>query len=157
VVASADFKFLDRLWHSVANKVEFQGVASLSDPERVLYFLWLASGLIENGGFYYVYQNSWMMVDVAWAYDQLGLPMPAEACRQSMRVFPDGKPIEDPIERQAWVASQKTSFTPFWERLNPIIWQHDETMELRLAEYIRERRSRVVDFEVVDSMLVAEF
>lgn len=84
-----NFELVDKVFGPIDDKASSIGVQALSLDEKVVYFIWAALGLIENGSFQYFFENQMDPDATAKAYDQLGLPAVAECFRLAQSLLPD--------------------------------------------------------------------
>jgi DNA-binding MurR/RpiR family transcriptional regulator len=72
----------------IEDKVAARGIESLTAEERIVYFIWRALGIIENGSFQYFFENEMDADATAESYQQLGLPTTAEFFRLAQSLLP---------------------------------------------------------------------
>ena len=148
-MASDDFDFVDKVFCEVAYRSDRDGWPRLSRPEQVVLLSWGTSGIIGNGGFRYLFETSLDVVEVAHAFDDLGLTAAGDACRASLAFFPHSIPPSDHAERQELIDADEARADAIWEPLSRIIWQHDEALEQRLAAFIRENRAAFAGYRAI--------
>ena len=145
------FDFVNEICQELGRRVEDDGIETLSEPERVASDVWWASGIIQNGGFQYFYEGATEMAQVADSYDRLGLNKAAEACRKSLRIFPNGVPPEDDDERSEILAPYQGFRNEFFRPLNLVLWETaDEGLEDILAVFIHENLPSFGGFGLMD-------
>ena len=120
----------------LGGKAEAEGIEALSVYERNVLLPYWASGIIGNGGFQYFYEGAINAIEVAEAFDALGLSECAEACRQSLAVFPNCQPAPDQQERWKWMDDNEERTQEAWEPLDQIIWDADKELETKVRAYI---------------------
>lgn len=130
----SDFDFLDDAFSRVVDKKEKQGLSSLSETERVLLFVWHASGIIGNGGFRYFIEGDNDAGAVADAYGRIGLVKSSEIIRLALSLFPDDRPPKDDAERVKCIEVHEEAL----RKLSEAFWEEDKAMECSLAKYVRK-------------------
>lgn len=131
---NSNFEFLDKLFNRLVGKEERGGSDSLGPEERILMIVWHASGIIENGGFQYFYEQSLDTEAVAAAYKRIGCNRCAELLRLSASLFPDGNPQPNWDGRIDFIERNGDLF----ERLSEAFWEADQQMTDHLAEFVRK-------------------
>ena len=118
-MADETFEHVANVARKLGLRAEGSGINSLSGPERTVLYIWWATGIIDNGGFQYFYEGASEAAEVAAAFDAVGLPGPAAACRKSLAAFPNGLPPSDRMERvailDAYQGAQQKIFGPLDE------------------------------------------
>jgi hypothetical protein len=104
-----------------------------TEAERVILLIWHASGIIENGGFQYFYEQELDVETVAWAYSKIGCHKCAEILRLSLSLFPDSFRNAGWNERVEYMKGKKELFY----NTSRLFWDADKEMEKRLADYVR--------------------
>ncbi|HTE17900.1 MAG TPA: DUF4375 domain-containing protein [Armatimonadota bacterium] len=135
---SAESKLVSRVADGFAERAEKEGLKSLTPEEQtVLLPLW-ASGIIDNGGFKYFYEGATETLEVAAAFDSIGLPEAADACRKAHSLVPAE------VLAGGYMACRDWMDTFEWEELdalflplNHVIWDLDDRLVPALAVYIR--------------------
>jgi len=61
----------------------------LTKEENVVLLVWHASGIIENGGFHYFFEQELNAEAVATAYETIGCDKAAELLRLGLSLFPN--------------------------------------------------------------------
>ena len=138
--SSRDFAFVSAVCDGLGNRAERDGLQSLSEPERSVLLVWWAQGIIGNGGFEYFYEGACNMPEIAAAFQELGLSEAADACRQSMTLFPPEVLGEDPKRCYETLTRLDDNYVKdFFLPLSRIIWatDDDDQLSMRAANYIR--------------------
>ena len=135
-----DFDFTSAVCNNLGSRAERDGIESLSVPERSVFLAWWAQEIIENGGFEYFYEGACNMAEVAAAYQELGFAAAAQACRQSMTLFPPealGKGPERCYETLMLLDARYVE--GFFLPLSRVIWaaNDDDNLGAAAALYIR--------------------
>ena len=142
-MANDDFDFVNSLFLATISKKEEQGVDSLIEEERVLTLIWHASGIMENGGFQFFYENNLNPDMAAWAYKKIGCDKCSEILGISFSLFPDLIATASCEERVMFIQRNKELFY----NLSCLFWDADTaTLEL-LAKYVRENSKKIVQKE----------
>jgi hypothetical protein len=136
-MADRDFDLINGLFCKLDDKEQVSGAASLTDVEQIVLLIWHSSGIIENGGFHYFYEQDLDAEAVAAAYDRIGCSECAEILRLSFSLFPDHIAQAGRDERVRYVEANGELI----QRLDKRFWELDKGMEKRLAEYIRNHAS----------------
>lgn len=139
------------LLHTVMDRLgkiaEAKGLDHLALSERVLVLTMWATGIIQNGGFRYFFEDAYFHHGVshvdklAGALDYLGFPRAAEACRKAASFFPEGVLDEGPTASSAYMDRfSNEQLDAAFEDLNRAVWNVDDGDELehRLAALIRK-------------------
>jgi hypothetical protein len=78
-------------------------VSLLSAPERVVYLVWAAYGIIGNGGFRFLFEGDFKgdphFILTAEAFQATGCKKATEAVRRTLAMFPSSRPPKDIHER----------------------------------------------------------
>ena len=112
--------------------------------------VWHSSGIIDNGGFEYLFAGEFPGDPdyhiTAEAYKTTGLLRGYEAFQEAFALFPGGKVPCDAAERlQQFQAANRSAR----DRLDRKLWQdgYDGTLERKLAEFIRKNAARLGDLD----------
>lgn len=146
----SDGKFLIRVIdEQVYKRFEKEGIECLSPPERVALLIWWVRDLVGNGGFHYFYQGTLNVLEVADAFQELGFPEAAEACRQSLTFFPPDVVSKGSEAISAWLVQLFEEsdeeddvldrVMDFFRPYDNVLWNLDVEgpFGMRVAEYIR--------------------
>ena len=121
-----------------------------SAEEQVIMLVWHSSGIIDNGGFEYLFAGEFPGDPdyhiTAEAYKTAGLLRAYEAFQEAFALFPGGKVPDDCAERhQQYQAANRSAR----DRLDRKLWQdgYDGTRERKLAEFIRKNAARLGDLD----------
>ena len=131
----SEFDFVNGLFLRIAEKKKKNGYDSLTAEERVVFLVWDASGIIENGGLQYFYEQEFDAEAVAAAYEKIGCQKCAELLKLSFSLFPPSVLQGSWSDRVAFVERNSEMF----DNLSNAFWEADEEMEKRLADYIKHR------------------
>ena len=101
--------------------------------------IWHASGIMENGGFQYFFEQGLDAAAVAAAYERIGCSKCAEVIRLGLSLFPDSIMREDSIGRAAFVLQNQHIFY----QASCLFWDADRETEPQLAEFIRANLSEM--------------
>ena len=147
MVIDADFELCDRLDSAI---VEHYGnelrANELSEAARAVVLVWLASGIIGNGGFEYLFEadvngDPGYRLTLA-AFRAIECDIAADALADALAQFPNGDPPADLDERIDFYQGIPTE--PRLE-LNRRFWSADSTgsdeIKNKLAQYIRAHKS----------------
>ena len=132
-MSDADFHLVNGLFCRLVDKEALSGAQSLTAAEAIVVAIWHASGIIENGGLQYFYEQDLDAEVIAAAYDQIGCPECAEVLRLSRSLFPEPVAMADRDARVEFVENHRELFEPLDHRF----WECDTQMPQRLDEYVR--------------------
>lgn len=121
------------------------GMRNFSPAEKVVLLTWWAVPIIENGGFQYFYEGATNAVEVADAFDSLGLTEAATACRKSLEVFPNNVPPTEQDDRIAILEPFYGIPNMFFKPLNESLWDAGKVLDQAIAAYVRAHRSEFYD------------
>jgi hypothetical protein len=135
-----DFRLCNSMYESIISRSEKTSppATDFSEGERVVVLVWYVMGVIDNGGFHYLFESALpgdpYYYSTLEAYKQIGCDSAVEAFEQALRLFPNRKPPRDDHERiQAYEkhpqAIRNAIDSRFWKG-------HDEIVK-DLAKYIR--------------------
>jgi hypothetical protein len=101
---------LDELFHDI---LRYHGddvhISQLREEERVVLLTYHAMGIIDNGGFNYLFEGSFegdpYFALTAAAFGAIGCAQAADAFRKALALFPDSRPPKD-IERRLQIYRQ---------------------------------------------------
>ena len=111
-----------------------------AEEERAIMLVWHSSGIIDNGGFEYLFSGDFdgdpEFKITAETYKVVGLTRGYEAFQEAFRQFPNGKVPYDSEER---IRQYKLADESVREEINRKHWQDgwDDLREKKLAEFIR--------------------
>jgi len=137
-MAENDFDLVNNLFCKLVDKKERKGNSSLAVEEVVVLSIWHASGIIENGGIQYFFEQELDAEAVACAYEQIGCDKCAELLRLALSLFPAHIHQAGRSERIKHVEDNKEIF----EKLSSAFWKADKEMEPQLAEFIRKHLAK---------------
>lgn len=140
-----DFDFVNTVAVSIGGRAEREGIEFLSSAEQNVFLVWWANGIIENGGFRYFYEGACNTEQVAVAFEVIGLPKAAQACRETMAVFPAETLAGGFIRCQEWLNSRYSAeeFSVLFRRQDEVIWALGDELSIVLASYIRQSRAEI--------------
>lgn len=124
---SSNACFVSEVVAELGRRYEQDGLESLSAPQKVVFLTWCAKGAVDNGGFQFLYEGDLPIMEVASAFEEIGLPEAAQACRGSSAISHDGTGAE-----------RGDRFRPF----DTVIWNLDSSegedrLLNNLSAYIR--------------------
>lgn len=141
ILAEADdFKLCSNLFSLIVDRHGSTiDVAQVEEPERVVLLTWHTMGIIENGGFRYLFEGN---LDgdpdftlSAAAYEAIGAHQAAEAFRETLAIFPQSPPPRDIKKRLRYYLER----CPEWPTpQDHKIFDSSEQIKTCLAAYIRE-------------------
>lgn len=112
-----------------------------SDDQLLLLSLYIANGVIENGGLVFFFEKDFeggvTHAQIASMYEQIGMSELARLLRKAFSVFPSGRPQEDLFKRDEVLSSQKVS--DYFEELGPYLFKETARFTPLIAEYLRGR------------------
>jgi hypothetical protein len=109
------------------------------EAERVVALVWTVAGIVENGGFRYLF-GSVLPGDGNYAitinaFKQIGCLNVAETIDKAVHIFPNGEPHIDDHDRVTWFEQQPEQTR---NQLDTAFWNELDNITLSLARYIRE-------------------
>lgn len=112
-----------------------------SEKERVVPLVVTVTGIIENGGFHYLFESS-LPGDphcrlIIQAFNQIGCTKAAEIIHRAICLFPNCVPQDDDQERIVWFEKQPEELR---DRLDSEFWEECDDITISLAKYIREKK-----------------
>lgn len=122
-----------------------------SPEERVIMLVWHSSGIIDNGGFEYLFAGQFPgdpdFSITAEAYKTAGLVRGHEAFQEAFALFPGGTVPHDPAERDRLFHWANRSAR---DRIKRKLWQdaRDGSREKKLTEFIRKNAARLGNLDV---------
>ncbi len=149
-MAEASYDWCPALASILAEQAENEGIKSLTGPERILLLAYAAWGLIGNGGFQCFYENQSDMEDVVAAFTALGMTKTASYCRDSMKVFPKGKPIKDDAKRETWMNDNEDKVLNWMALVQVYLTDEWSAIDTHAARYIRDNLKQFKSLKVVD-------
>jgi hypothetical protein len=147
--AATDFDLCNGVCLRIGDQYGHMIAADKYRPEeRVVMLVWHGSGIIDNGGFEYLFEDDFPGDPgfrlTAQAFEQIDCEQAAAAFREAMAIFPDSRVPPDIDVR---VKLYKQASESRREAINMKFWQADweEAGEQRLrhkvAEYIRRHKA----------------
>jgi len=144
---TTDEAFMDRAFSALDKRLDEErfgpiykpgGLRNFTQPERTVLLACWAMGIIQNGGFRFFYEGATNMGEVPYAYECLGYHEAAEACPESLSIFPTGVPPEESDERLQALSSYRGHSSDFLRPLNEAVWKAgDADFEGTVTSYIR--------------------
>jgi Leucine-rich repeat (LRR) protein len=148
---ACDVDLVNGTFHKIGERYGHWVDATQYTPEeRVVMLVWHSSGIIDNGGFEYLFAGDFDGDPdyhiTAEAYKTAGLLRGFEAFQEAFALFPDGKVPHERAERDRLYDAANHSAR---YRLNRKLWQDgsDRTRDKRLAEFIRKNAARLGDLD----------
>lgn len=132
-----DWQAIEAVCEALASRADEHGIETLSRSERAVMLPYWAKAIVDNGGLEYFFEGADNALEVAAAFDELGIEEGARAFRQSTEVFPNGEPQVSHESRRNWMDSHRAEIDAVFAKLNPIIWQVDADLAQAISEYIR--------------------
>jgi hypothetical protein len=126
------FDLVDSVFNKLADKVSQNGEQSLSEEERVVFHIWNALGIIENGSFQYFIENDLNAAAVAACFDELGIPLGAAIFREADRLLARSALSEEWSEQLKMLQKEESVLDAFAQQ----ILQMNNEIEERLSKYI---------------------
>ena len=148
---ASDFDLVNGTFDKIGDRYDHWVDATQYSPEeRVIMLVWHSSGIIDNGGFEYLFAGDFPGDPdyriTAEAYKTAGLLRGYEAFQEAFALFPGGTVPHDRAERsQLYQAANRSAR----DRLNRKLWQdgYDGSREKKLAEFIRKNAARLGDLD----------
>jgi hypothetical protein len=117
-------------------------ISKCKEKDQLVILVWHASGIIDNGGFQYLFEGSFKgypyFAKTAAAFKTIKAARCAEAVDEALQLFPDSKPLEDINKRlriyQAVPAEERGA-------IDMKFFSESRHMRTILAKYIRENRT----------------
>lgn len=139
-MSDSNFNFVNDIFCQIVDKKKAFGESSLTEAEHVVLWVWHASGIIENGGFQYFFEQQLDVETVAVAYQKIGAGKCAELLRLSLSLFPEPILHADWMERIKYAEDNSDRF----ENLSRAFWREDKKTEVRLAAYVHDYRDKIL-------------
>jgi hypothetical protein len=134
-----DFNYVNDHFLKIVSKEEKDGCRSLTAEEQVVLHIWHASGIIENGGFQYFFEQELDAEAVALAYETIGCHKCAELLRIALSEVPDAMLRASWKERIHFIEGKHEVFSS----LSSGFWAADKEVEKQLAKYIRAHADKI--------------
>ncbi len=139
---AGDWDLINGTFHKIGDRYSHWVDATQYSPEeRVIMLVWHSSGIIDNGGFEYLFAGDFPGDPdyhiTAEAYQTAGLLRGYEAFQEAFALFPGGNVPHERAERdQLYQAANRSAH----HRLNRKLWQdgYDGSREKKLADFIRK-------------------
>lgn len=148
---ASDFDLVNSVFVKIGNRRGNWIDASMYSPEeRVIMLVWHSSGIIDNGGFEYLFSGDFDGDPgyrlTAEAYRTVRLTRGYEAFQEAFQLFPNGQMPKDVDERMEMYELADESVRM---EINRKHWQDgwDDLREEKLAEYIRANISQLGDLD----------
>jgi hypothetical protein len=130
---SDNFWLVDQVFDGIAEKMKNE-TGQRHGPERVVYLIWHAWGIIENGGLFYFFEHDFDIEEVARAYESIGLAEAAFILRTAIAKFPNSRRPADFQKCVEFLDEHEY----FFESLSTTFWNTQEGLEDILASYIKK-------------------
>ena len=148
---ACDFDLVDSTFVKIGDRYGHWVDASQYTPEeRVIMLVWHSSGIIDNGGFEYLFSGDFdgdpEFKITAAAYKTVGLTRGYEAFQDAFKLFPNGKIPHDSEER---IQQYKMADESVREEINTKHWKDgwEDLREKVLAQFIRDYVSKLGDLD----------
>jgi hypothetical protein len=136
-----DFKLCDTLFGRILaahhNRVD---AARLNEEEQVVFLVWGAFGVIENGGFQYLFEHQLKgdpdFARTARAFHEIGCVEAAEAFQRTLALFPNSRPPRD-IDKRLKLYNSRIASRP--TEMDRQFFRAKKSITRCLANYIRSR------------------
>jgi hypothetical protein len=117
-------------------------VDTCGELERVVRLVWDSCGLIENGGFHYLFEGDYPgdpgFIYTAAAYARIGARSAYEAIQDAIRQFPGGI-LPDQLDERIRIYESLPEER--WDEIERRYYAAIKEIESCLAQFIREHRS----------------
>lgn len=141
-----DFVLSDGVYCAAAdltnNRVDFE---SENEPLRTVSMVWLASGVVDNGGFQYLLEyecgNDRELHLIADAFRRIEAKRCAQAFDELFAMFPDAAVIDDYDAKLAYYQSVPEETK---NRVDAAFYSQSESIPKLMAKFIRENRDGVL-------------
>jgi hypothetical protein len=146
-----DFDLVDSTFVKIGDRYDHEISADRYTPEeRVIMLVWHSSGIVDNGGFEYLFSGDFPCDPdfklTAEAYKTVGLQVGYESFQDAFRLFPGGQVPHDSEER---IKNYKSVDENVRNDINRKFFteSHDKSREKQLAKYIRENAAKFGDLD----------
>lgn len=132
-----DFDLCNGVFCSFADRDNILHAARYEEAERIVTLVWHSTGIIENGGFHYLFESDFNGDPgyklTAEAFKVIGAEAAYQAFNEIMSHFPNGLPanIKKRLELFEEIPDEETN------RINTLFWSDLKNIETQLARYIR--------------------
>jgi hypothetical protein len=148
---ACDNDLINGTFHKIGDRYDHWVDATQYSPEeRVIMLVWHSSGIIDNGGFEYLFAGAFPGDPdyriTAEAYKTAGLLRGYAAFQEAFALFPGGAVPHDSAERDRLFQAANRSAR---DRIKRKLWQdgRDGSREKKLAEFIRKNAARLGDLD----------
>ncbi|MBD3674085.1 MAG: DUF4375 domain-containing protein [Planctomycetaceae bacterium] len=146
-----DFDLVNGTFIKIGDRYGHWVDASQYTPEeRVIMLVWHSSGIIDNGGFEYLFSSDFdgdpEFKITAEAYKTVGLTRGYEAFQDAFKVFPNGKVPHESEER---IQQYQRAADSVRDEINTKHWKDgwEDLREKMLAKYIRDNVTKLGDLD----------
>lgn len=148
---ACDFDLVDATFVKIGDRYGHWVDGSQYTPEeRVIMLVWHSSGIIDNGGFEYLFSGDFDgdpdFKITAEAYKTVGLTRGYEAFQDAFKLFPNGKVPHESEER---IRHYELAADSVRDEINTKHWKDgwEDLREKVLAKYIREHVTQLGDLD----------
>ena len=145
---AGDFDLCDGVFVKIGDERGHEiDVTQYTVQERTVVLVWHASGIIDNGGFEYLFGGDFPgdpgFQYTAAAFEAIGCERAVDAFNEAFALFPDSQLPSDVDERMDIYVRTPESRR---EEINTRFWEvgWDDEIEKKLAEYIRSNKEHFV-------------
>lgn len=153
-----DFDLVDSTFVKIGHRYSHWVDAQQYTPEeRVVMLVWHAGGIIDNGGFEYLFSGDFDgdpdFRITAEAFQTAGLSRSHAAFQEAFQLFPDGLFPNDPEHR---LQIYKRTSEERREEINEMVWKDgwDKLREKQLALFIRKHAAKFSNLDSRKSWLI---
>lgn len=137
-----DFELCNGTWRKIADKYNNEPIATdFNDFERIIMLIWTVTGIIENGGFQYLFEseipgdnNYLLTID---AFKEIGCLGCVEIIKEALSIFPHCKIPTDSDVRLRIYNSEPQEHR---DSMDTRFWNEIPNITKSLAEYIKEKQ-----------------
>ncbi|MEM8945462.1 MAG: DUF4375 domain-containing protein [Planctomycetota bacterium] len=140
-----DFQLIDGLWSRIAqlsDGADLKQLQRLKKEHKVVLDVWGAKGIIDNGGFQYLFESG--LADfggIADSFETVGIQVVANAIREALAIFPDSHPHADVDKRLQYLNDLGAPAKKTLESLSEIVWESNVETLRKLGSFVRSHQN----------------
>jgi len=134
-----DFELCSRVCGNITKRQGVKAMAQdFSEQERVVALVWTVTGIIENGGFHYLFESCLpgdpYFKHTLMAFEKIGCNQAVNIFKRALSIFPNCEP---PIDDSLRIGQYENLSEKIRNGTDTDFWQEMDSITRLLAAYIR--------------------
>ena len=139
LTGNSDFDLCDSTWRRITDKYGDDALATdFSEEERVVALVWTVAGIVENGGFRYLFGSSLpgdpQCEYTLEAFEKIGCTEARRALEEALELFPNRRP---PTDDKVRISQYEKHSEEIRNAIDSKFWDSLKDIRKCLASYIK--------------------